>query len=354
MKPTVQVVLRHKDGTILDLKGQELFLGLDRFKALVKDPDRCFLCGVHSAEKAFNDEHIIPDWVQRSYGLRDKSIRLFNGTDFPYPKYKIRCCQECNSFLGKTFEAPISNALSRGPDHFFEWYRAEAFRVFLWLNVIYLKTHLKDNQLRIERDARAPDTRLGDMYDWTELHHCHALVRAARFGFEIDREKVLGSVFVFQLGDWVRQQPYDYNDHLPTHTVMIRLGEIAFICALNDSCGVFRGLMPKIEKLPPNLNPLQFLEILTEFQFVNAHLKYRPTYKTEVDPRRGRVTITAMLPEMFELEELDISLRGEFMARNFYGSLGKFELKGLNAGETRALILSGDVSFLDGETAVTK
>jgi hypothetical protein len=352
VKPSVQVILRHKDGTILDLNGRELFLGLERFKALVKDVKRCFVCGARANEKPFNDEHIIPDWVQRSYGLRAKAIRLSNGTDFPYPKYKIRCCQECNSFLGATFEGPISSALARGPDHFFDWYQSEAFRVFLWLNLIYLKTHLKDNQLRLERDQRAPDTRLGDLYDWTELHHCHAMIRAARFGFEIDTEKILGSVFLFQLGDWARERPYDYNDHLPTHTLMIRLGEIAFICALNDSCGVFQGLMPKIERLPPNLNPLQFLEILTEFQFVNAHLKYRPSYKTEVDPRSGRVTITADIPEQFDLEELDFSLRGEFMMRNFYGSLGKFELKGLTEEETKAQILSGDVSFLGDEAAI--
>lgn len=354
VKPSVQVVLRHEDGTIFDLNGRELFLGLNRFKALVRDENRCFICGASAEEKPFNDEHVIPDWIQRSYGLRNKSIRLSNGTDFPYPKYKIRCCKECNSFLGKTFETPISNALLRGPNHFFDWYKSEAFRVFLWLNLIYLKTHIKDNQLRLERDQRAPDTRLGDLYDWTELHHCHAMVRAARFGFDIDAEKVLGSLFLLQLGDWAGTQPYDYNDHLPTHTVMIRLGEVAFICALNDSCGVFQGLMPKIERLPPSLNQLQFLEILTEFQFVNAHLMHRPSYKTEVDLQSGQVTISAVLPEQFELDELDFSLRGEFMVRNLYGSLGRFELKGLTEEQTKAQLLSGDVSFFEAEVAVTK
>jgi hypothetical protein len=353
VKPSAQVVFRHKDGSVLDGNGRELFLGLDRFKALVKDTKRCFVCGAHEDNKSFNDEHVIPDWVQRSCGLRDKSIRLSNGTDFPYRNYKIRCCEECNSFLGKTFEAPIANALSRGPDYFFKWYQSETFRVFLWLNLIYLKTHLKDNQLRLVRDQRAPDTRLGDLYDWTELHHCHAMVRAAKLGFEIDTEKVQGSLFLFQLDEWAREQPYDYNDHLPTHTVMIRLGEVAFICALNDSCGVFNGLMPKIEKLPPNLNPLQFLEILTEFQFVNAHLKFRPKYKTEVDRLSGRVTISATIPEQFELEELDFSLRGEFMVRNLYGSLGKFELKGLTQNETKAHLLTGDVTFFETEAAPT-
>lgn len=345
MKPTINAVLRHKDGTILDLKGRELFLGLDRFKALVKDSSRCFLCGVHEDIKPFNDEHVIPDWIQRNYSLRNKSIQISNGTRFPYAQYRIRCCAECNSYLGDTFEAPISKALAKGPEAFFERYWSDAFRIFLWLNLIYLKVHLKDNQLRLDRDLRAPDTRVGDLYDWKALHHCHALVRAARLGFSIDIEKTLGSLFCLQLGEWSRQQPYDYNDHLPTHTVMIRLGEIAFICVLNDSCGVFQGLSTKLEKLPSELNPLQFLEILTEFQFVNAHLKHRPHYKTEINPSSGEVTITGDIPDLFELDELDFALRGELMLRNLRGALGQVELKGMTAQETEAHVLTGEVSF---------
>lgn len=346
MTARVPLVLRHIDGTILDLDGRELFLGLERFKALVKDSQRCFLCGAHEDSKPFNDEHVIPDWVQRSYGLRNKEIRLSNGTTFRYPMYKIRCCVECNSFLGRTFETPISNALARGSDAFSEWYSKELFRVFLWLNLIFLKIHLKDNQLRLERHQDAPDDRIGDLYDWAELHHCHAMLRATRLGFGIDIETTLGSVFCLHLGEWAKKQPYDYNDHLPTHTVMIRLGEIAFVCALNDSCGVFQGLMPKIEKLPPDLNPLQFLEVLTEFQFVSAHLKFRPKYMTKVDPATGEVTILGEVPKMFDLDELDFSVRGDLMIRNLYGSFGEFSLKGLTVEETKAKLATGDVTFL--------
>ena len=341
----IPVVLRHSDGTILDLSGRELYLGLDRFKALVRDQHRCFLCGVDNQSARFNDEHVIPDWVQRSYGLANKSIRLANGTTLPYPKYRIRCCEECNSFLGKTFETPISRALASGPDAFFEWYHGELFRIFLWLNLIYLKTHLKDNQLRVSRDQRSSDTRLGDLFDWTELHHCHALLRAARFGFAIDLETTLGSVFCAQLGDWARQHPYDYNDHLPTHTVMIRLREIAFIAVLNDTRGVLQGLEPKFEKLPPDMNPLQFAELLTEFQFVNAHLKYRPQYLTEVNPRTGDVTIKGNVPAQFDLDDLDFSLRGQLMLRNLNAFVPSFELKGLSRQKSEAAVLSGDVTF---------
>lgn len=137
------------------------------------------------------------------------------------------------------------------------------------------------------------------------------------------------------MGDWATKEPYDYNDHLPTNIVVIRLGEIAFICALNDSYGVFQGLMPKIESLPPKLNPIQFLEVLAEFQFINAHLKYRPAYMTKFDPNTGIAKITGDIPEKFELNELDFSLRGEMMVRNIYGSFKDFSLKGLTIKETK-------------------
>lgn len=339
-------LLKHSDGSILDINGTELFLGVERFKALVKDHSRCFLCGAHENSAPFNDEHIIPDWVQRKYQLNNKQIRLSNESKIRYQNYKIRCCMECNSFLGNTFELPISKAIHRGTDYFLDWYKNEIFRVFLWINLIFLKIHIKDNQLRLYQNQKAPDTRIGDLHDWAELHHCHAMIRAVRLGFEIDTQSTLGSVFCLALGDWAREQPYDYNDHLPTHTVMIRMGEIAFICSLNDSCGVLQGVMPIIERLPPDLNPFQFLELLTEFQFVNCHLKFRPEYITEIDPSNGNICIKGKTPDLFELEELDLSVRGDLMLRNIYGSFPNFSLDGMSVEDTKDRISLGNVSFI--------
>lgn len=339
-------ILRHRDGSILDVNGKEIFLGLERFKSLVSDRGRCFLCGESEIGKPFNDEHVIPDWVQRSFGLRDKKIKLSNGTTFDYPKYKIKCCVECNTFLGKNFERPISEAFSQGPDFFMEWLHKESFRIFLWVNLIFLKIHLKDNELRLDRNLKSPDRKIGDLHDWTQLHHCHALVRATRLGFGIDMQTILGSLFCLKLGDWAQDHPYDYNDHLPSQTVMIRLGEVALICALNDSCGVFQGLAKKLENLPHQINPVQLLEILTEFQFVNIHIKDRPVYKTEIDTITGEVTILGQIPKNFELEELDFSIRGELMVRNIYGSIEGFTMSGLTVEETTKLIAQGDVTFM--------
>lgn len=338
--------LKHSDGTISSIDGRELFLGIDRFKSLVRNSSRCFVCGTEKSEAPFNDEHILPDWVLRRFSLVSKSIRLGNGTTFPYSRYKIRCCQDCNSFFGRTFEGPISKAIELDADAFSDWFKENVFTVFLWINFVFLKIHLKDNQLRADRNLKAPDVKLGDAYDWSELHHCHALIRAARMGHAIDVNPVLGSTMCLQLGEWADDEPFDYNDHLDSHTVMIRLGSKAFICTLNDSCGVLQGLEPRFKKLPPDMDPVQFLEILSEFQFVSVHLKYRPKFFTIFDPKANDVRITGELPELFDLEELDFQIRGLLMARNIYSSFPKFRIGNLSTEETEKLILSGEVSFL--------
>ena len=59
----------------------------------------------------FNDEHIIPRWILKRFGLFDKQITLPSGERRHYRGYRIPCCVTCNSLLGDTVEAPISQLL---------------------------------------------------------------------------------------------------------------------------------------------------------------------------------------------------------------------------------------------------
>ena len=294
----------------------------------------------------FNDEHVIPNWVQRECGLQDKTIQLPNGTKFPYSKYLLPCCVDCNSFLGSEFEKPIATAISQGSDAFSGWYESEIFRVFLWLNLICLKVHLKDNLLRIDRDLRKPDVKIGSLHDWSQLHHCHALVRASRLGIPIEAPTTLGSMFCLHLGSWADEDDFDYKDHLPSHTMMIRVGRTAFIASFNDSQGVLQGLMPKIEKLSGEINKVQLLELFTEFQFLNYHLKYRPQYVTVWNQTSQSFEIKGLLPEMFELLELDYELRRQMLVDNIVASIPNFSFKGLSEEESLEKLMNEDVTFL--------
>lgn len=163
---------------------------------------------------------------------------------------------------------------------------------------------------------------------------------------KIDVPSVLGSMFMIHLGDWTDQDPFDYKDHLPSQTIILRIHRVAIIASLNDSCGVLQGLMPKIEKLHGDLNKLQLLEIFTEFQFVNYHLKDRPEYGTTLDQKSGSFLIAGKIPELFELEDLDFDLRRRILAENIYASIPNFRLDGHTIEETLEILATQDITFL--------
>lgn len=76
---------------------------LNDFINEIVDGNCCFICGANPEEKTFNDEHVIPDWILRRYNLYGGNINLTNGTFLRYGQYKIPCCEECNSSLGRTY-----------------------------------------------------------------------------------------------------------------------------------------------------------------------------------------------------------------------------------------------------------
>ena len=157
----------------------------------------CFICGAQPGSKIFNDEHVIPDWVLRKNGLFHKSITLPNHLTIKYDRFKVSCCQDCNSLMGRRIEERISKVVNAGAEAIQKHIAGGgALEFFVWLGLIFLKTHLKDREFRIHRDLREPDDKIGDMYNWEELHHLHCVTRCFMNGAVIERG-VFGSLGVF-------------------------------------------------------------------------------------------------------------------------------------------------------------
>jgi hypothetical protein len=72
------------DGSVLDRHGRVLYFSLERFIADIARGDCCFICGASPHDAAFNDEHVMPDWILRRYKLHDKSIGLPNEAGMKY------------------------------------------------------------------------------------------------------------------------------------------------------------------------------------------------------------------------------------------------------------------------------
>src|SRR6185503_14209856 len=99
---------RESDGSVVDEHGRIVYFSRQRFVNWICEGGHCFICGANRANTAFNDEHIIPAWLLRRFSLFDRSIRLPNGTDIRYDRYKVACCADCNSQMGREIEARVS------------------------------------------------------------------------------------------------------------------------------------------------------------------------------------------------------------------------------------------------------
>ncbi len=102
--------VKTNDGSVLDSSGKVLYFSCERFVRDIAEGNCCFICGADKATTKFNDEHVIPDWVLKRFRLHSRTITLPNDTEFSYGRYKIPCCERCNSLLGSTFETPIQFA----------------------------------------------------------------------------------------------------------------------------------------------------------------------------------------------------------------------------------------------------
>lgn len=166
------------DGSIISQSDKIVFCSVARFRKNICEGDCCFICGAHRSETIFNDEHVIPEWALREFDLFSKKITLPNGNTYRYDRYKIPCCQECNSMLGEKVEQPVSSLLKGGIEDVSKHLQEKGpWLFFIWLSLIFLKTHLRDWSFRWHLDERQGDFPISEAYDCEELHHIHCIAR---------------------------------------------------------------------------------------------------------------------------------------------------------------------------------
>jgi len=77
--------LEQRDVTFVSRDSRILLMSCIRFVDHIVMGDACFVCSAAPRENTFNDEHIIPRWVLRRFGLFDIHMTLLIG-EFIRPK----------------------------------------------------------------------------------------------------------------------------------------------------------------------------------------------------------------------------------------------------------------------------
>lgn len=249
--------------------------------------------------------------------------------------------------MGREVEEPIRALVEQGSQAVYEHVQREGpLRVFAWLALIFLKTHLKDRTLRWHRDLRQPDDRIGDLHSWEELHHLHTVARCFYTPDCIVRAGVTGSLLVMSAKQQPGVEPFDFADLSAAQTLLLRVDDVAFLAVFNDSCGAMQGLMPKLERITGSVHELQLRELMAELAFVNAHLEHRPTFHTRIDGGTGEHSIEVTRPPQFSLKPMDKALRGALLHQAVRHAVGKLQVPGFTDEQITSGIISGDWTFL--------
>jgi hypothetical protein len=180
--------------------------------------------------------------------------------------------------------------------------------LFKWLALIYLKTHIKDRNLRFRLDLREANEKISDFYTWEELHHIHCIARSFYTGAHLDHT-VLGSLVVLPAKTETVFGNFDYRDMYAGRTMLLRLGEIGIVSVLNDSCAAWNCLKDLLDKLNGPVSPAQLKELMALMAVVNIRLKERPVPFSRLQDE-DHYDIRAQVPREIILDDADPNLFG--------------------------------------------
>lgn len=337
------------DGSIEDATGRVIYFSATRFEHDIGVGDCCFICGARPGQKIFNDEHVFPEWLLRRYNLFDRKITLPNEQGLRYGTYTVPCCAACNSMMGDYFEVPISEAVKGGGDSIRALIHSDPLKVYVWLALIYLKTHLKDRALRVHLDARKGTEKIAAEYDWADLHHIHCLVRYFYNGAQVERGAI-GSFLTMETNNAGMTERFDYSDLYLAQTATITLDDTVMFAVMNDSGGALCNYTGHLDKITGPLSHIQTKEVMVDLAFLNLHLKERTVFQTECDMINERCRIIATRPAAPELEPLDPLVKGQMMLKALAGILPHMQMPGFdNRDQIAEAIASGQMSYLIGD-----
>lgn len=252
---------------------QKLFADLDN----VDDPaSHCFLCGRHLEAYGQTDEHVVPQWAQRRYGLWDQQIVLLNGTSLPYRQLTVPCCEECNRYRLKPVEDSMSQTVDLGRGSVVALPREV---IFLWLGKIFYGILYRELMLLLKRDD--PSSGRIITQDFIHRYRMHRFFLQQARGLVDLQDFHPGSIFIFDaqpLPD--KRMHWDLTDNVDSVFIMVRVGKVALMGALAD--GGAQQLEEEIYKefYSLSLHPLQIRELCARIAYRSMSATRVPKYLT--------------------------------------------------------------------------
>jgi hypothetical protein len=296
-----------EDGSVINKDKKFLFFSTERFLEEIVGGNCCIVCGCKRTAKSFNDEHVLPQWILRKFDLFGKQFILPNGSCFTYGRYTIPCCVECNKEIAQALEDPLSRLMAQGLKGVSSYLRNDSpWMIFTWLALIFFKVHYKDRDFRHLLDRREESPSISNFYDWTDLHHVHCIARSFYTSCVFEKS-VLGTLLVLPAktdfpDDFPLNQPFDFLTLYKSQSILLKLGDVAFIAILNDSRASLNLCRDYLSKIRGPLSTLQLRELLAVLSNVNLCLKNRPRFGSRFNHELEHYSIFSDASGSIEIE----------------------------------------------------
>jgi len=215
--------------------------------------------------------------------------------------------------MGDKFEKPISEIFAKGPTAVKQELKDNGpWRLFCWMSLIFVKTHLKDKYLDFHRDRRRGEMKIGELHNWEELHHIHCVARAFHTGCGLTPE-VFGSLLVLPAKVRPHFESFDYCDLSVAQTMLLRIDDTAIIAVFNDSQAALSVYYEELDKIGGPLSPLQVREIAVQLAGINIHLAERPRFSSDINLLSEEYRILGHRPEELRLGDWQHEIHGKIM-----------------------------------------
>jgi hypothetical protein len=175
---------------------------------------------------------------------------------------------------------------SGGFDSLVDYVEKEGYlKVYLWMALLFIKTHVKDQSLRMQLDRRVKYSSIAEAvgYQWENFHHVYCLSRVPYTQVSLDQYCV-GSFFFVPVESIDPEKEFDYMDISYANTVGVIIGGIGIIAVFGDAGAVYNQIEPTvINKLGNSVTSMQFRELVAHFACCSLHIKNSPKHSTLMD-----------------------------------------------------------------------
>ena len=216
-----------------------------------------------------------------------------------------------------------------------------------WLSLIFTKVHLRDFKNRVSLDKRVNEGMIGERYGLSDLHHVHAVARAATADIQID-ERVFGSLLILKLDSSKKEVAFDYGDTLVGRTMFLQVKDVGLIYVFDDCRATIGMLSEKLKILPHPITGIQFREVYAHLCAANLHIKDHPKFRTDFIGLNGLPRISCEVPEL-NFNKHNPHIFGHLLAEAVYSFKNDLTVDGKTGDAALEIIARGHVSFIFDE-----